>query len=186
MDNDTREEHNTSTQVPTHANDTVEHQVTGEAETTQQGMQTQASTDSDGAATTELPASSTTDTQSNTSYNRESSSVDRNNRYARPSEGGQQSSFRKEGGGYRPHRFNDKRNEFAKDRDTRFKKFRKYDKIATKKLDIDYKKPHILKEFITEEGKILSTSFTGTSSKNQRRLIREIKRARHIGLLPSA
>ncbi len=185
MDNDTREEHNTSTQVSTHANDTVEHQVTGGAETTQQGMQTQASTESDGAATTEFSTSGTTDTQSNTSYNKESSPVDRNNRYARSSESGQQSSFRKEGG-YRPHRFNDKRNEFAKDRDPRFKKFRKYDKIATKKLDIDYKKPHILKDFITEEGKILSTSFTGTSSKNQRRLIREIKRARHIGLLPSA
>ncbi len=63
---------------------------------------------------------------------------------------------------------------------------KKVDKIKTQNLTIDYKQPEVLKRFITDNGKILPRRITGTSAKNQRRLVREIKRARAIGLLPLA
>ncbi len=61
---------------------------------------------------------------------------------------------------------------------------KKIDKIKAQKLVIDYKKPEILRRFITDSGKILPRRITGTSAKNQRRLVREIKKARAIALLP--
>lgn len=61
---------------------------------------------------------------------------------------------------------------------------RKIDKIKAHNLVIDYKHPDVLRRFLTESGKILPRRITGTSAKNQRRLVREIKRARYIGLLP--
>lgn len=61
---------------------------------------------------------------------------------------------------------------------------KKVDKIKAQNLTIDYKHPEVLKRFITDNGKILPRRITGTSAKNQRRLVREIKRARHLGLLP--
>jgi small subunit ribosomal protein S18 len=61
---------------------------------------------------------------------------------------------------------------------------RKVDKIKTQNLTIDYKRPDVLRRFVTEKGKILPRRITGTSAKNQRRLIREIKRARALALLP--
>ena len=50
--------------------------------------------------------------------------------------------------------------------------------------EIDYKDIKLLKEFITETGKIMPARVTGTSAKYQRQLTRAIKRARHIALLP--
>ena len=61
---------------------------------------------------------------------------------------------------------------------------KKVDKIKAQNLVIDYKHPEVLRRFVTEKGKILPRRITGTSAKNQRRLIREIKRARVLGLLP--
>lgn len=61
---------------------------------------------------------------------------------------------------------------------------KKIDKIKAQNLVIDYKHPEVLRRFVTEKGKILPRRITGTSAKNQRRLIREIKRARVLGLLP--
>lgn len=61
---------------------------------------------------------------------------------------------------------------------------RKVDKIKAQNLKIDYKHPEILKRFVTEKGKILPRRITGTSAKNQRMLVREIKRARQLALLP--
>ena len=60
----------------------------------------------------------------------------------------------------------------------------KVDKIRLYNLEIDYKKPEVLRRFVTERGKILPRRITGTSAKNQRRLVREIKRARILALLP--
>ena len=60
----------------------------------------------------------------------------------------------------------------------------KVDKIRLHNLEINYKRPDILQRFITERGKILPRRVTGTSAKNQRRLVREIKRARILALLP--
>ena len=53
-----------------------------------------------------------------------------------------------------------------------------------KSLPIDYKRADILENFITDRGKILPRRITGTCSKHQRDIAREIKRARIIALLP--
>jgi small subunit ribosomal protein S18 len=53
-----------------------------------------------------------------------------------------------------------------------------------KELKIDYKNSDILENFITDRGKILPRRVTGTCSKHQRSIAREIKRARIIALLP--
>ncbi|KAB8122083.1 MAG: 30S ribosomal protein S18 [Candidatus Phytoplasma cynodontis] len=49
---------------------------------------------------------------------------------------------------------------------------------------IDFKDIDLLSKFITNRGKILPSRTTGTSAKWQRILAREIKRARHMALLP--
>ena len=49
---------------------------------------------------------------------------------------------------------------------------------------IDFKDAELLKRFITERGKILSRRVTGTSAKYQRQLVKAIKNARHMALLP--
>ena len=58
------------------------------------------------------------------------------------------------------------------------------DRIKVHKLTISYKNPEVLRRFTTETGVILPRRITGTSAKNQRRLVREIKRARFLALLP--
>jgi len=63
-----------------------------------------------------------------------------------------------------------------------FKK--KIDKIKAHNLTIDYKHAEVLRRFVTEKGKILPRRITGTSAKNQRRLVTEIKKARFMALLP--
>lgn len=54
---------------------------------------------------------------------------------------------------------------------------------ADKDAPIDYKRPDILRDFITERGKIIPRRITGTCAKHQRRLTTEIKRARQMALL---
>ena len=49
---------------------------------------------------------------------------------------------------------------------------------------IDYKDLDLLKEYVTETGKIVPSRITGTGAKYQRQLATEIKRARFIALLP--
>ena len=50
--------------------------------------------------------------------------------------------------------------------------------------EIDFKDIKLLKEYITETGKIIPARMTGTSSKYQRQLNKAVKRARHLALLP--
>lgn len=50
--------------------------------------------------------------------------------------------------------------------------------------EIDYKDIETLLKFITERGKILPRRITGVSAYFQRRLVKAIKRARHVALLP--
>ncbi len=54
------------------------------------------------------------------------------------------------------------------------------DKIA----EVDYKDLNILKEFISENGKVIPARITGTKSRYQRQLGTAIKRARFLALLP--
>lgn len=51
-------------------------------------------------------------------------------------------------------------------------------------MEIDYKTPKALKQFITERGKIIPRRITGTCAKHQRKLTVAIKQARQIALLP--
>ena len=50
--------------------------------------------------------------------------------------------------------------------------------------DIDYKNINLLTKFLTERGKILPARISGNSSKFQRLIAREIKKARIMALLP--
>lgn len=52
------------------------------------------------------------------------------------------------------------------------------------KIEPDYKDPETLAKYITDRAKIVGSKYSGVCSKHQRRLSREIKRARHLGLLP--
>jgi small subunit ribosomal protein S18 len=49
---------------------------------------------------------------------------------------------------------------------------------------IDFKDIAMLKNYITESGKIVPSRITGTSAKYQRQLSTAIKRARFLALLP--
>ena len=55
---------------------------------------------------------------------------------------------------------------------------------ADKSLVADYKNPELLKNFVTERGKILPRRVTGTCAKHQRRLTNAIKKARIMALMP--
>ena len=61
------------------------------------------------------------------------------------------------------------------------KKFCRF--CANKDLVIDYKNVNVLKDFITDRGKIIARRITGTCAKHQRALTREIKLARQMALL---
>ncbi len=50
--------------------------------------------------------------------------------------------------------------------------------------DLNFKNTDLLKKFITERGKILPSRISGNSSKVQRILAAEIKKARIMALLP--
>ncbi|MCI3860841.1 30S ribosomal protein S18 [Lactococcus garvieae] len=66
-----------------------------------------------------------------------------------------------------------------------FKRRKKVDFIAANKIEVvDYKDTELLKRFISERGKILPRRVTGTSAKNQRKVVKAIKRARVMALLP--
>ena len=49
---------------------------------------------------------------------------------------------------------------------------------------VTYKDVYKLKKFVTTRGRILNTEKTGVCPRCQRRLTREIKRARYMALLP--
>lgn len=58
-------------------------------------------------------------------------------------------------------------------------------KFSVEKIDdITYRDVQLLKQFISENGRILPRRITGTSPAFQRRLARAIKQARNIALLP--
>ena len=49
---------------------------------------------------------------------------------------------------------------------------------------IDYKEERVLRRFVTERGKVIPRRMTGTCARHQRMLVRSIKRARHVALMP--
>jgi small subunit ribosomal protein S18 len=63
-------------------------------------------------------------------------------------------------------------------------KFKKKCVFCKKDLDIDYKNIELLSRYISFKGKILSRRISGNCAKHQRKLTREIKRARFLSLVP--
>ena len=62
---------------------------------------------------------------------------------------------------------------------------RKVCKFCVDKVSlIDYKDIRLLQSFTPERGKILPRRISGTCAMHQRRLMRAIKRARHMAMLP--
>lgn len=49
---------------------------------------------------------------------------------------------------------------------------------------VDYKDPKKLVKFTTDVGKIIPRRTSGTCAKHQRQLVKAIKRARHLALIP--
>ena len=81
----------------------------------------------------------------------------------------------------------EKKKVFKKAKDDKKKKFtrKKVCKFKPEELEtIDYKDVNRLRFFVTERGKIIPSRMTGASAKSQRHLVREIKRARYLALLP--
>lgn len=66
---------------------------------------------------------------------------------------------------------------------TGFRK-RKTNKFSAVEAEIDYKDIALLKNYITETGKIVPSRITGTSAKLQRKLSKAIKLARFLALIP--
>ena len=64
-------------------------------------------------------------------------------------------------------------------------KRRKFCRFTAEKIqEVDYKQVDLLKEFITENGKIIPARITGTKAHYQRQLAVAVKRARFLALLP--
>ena len=55
---------------------------------------------------------------------------------------------------------------------------------AEKVKEIDYKDLNTLRQYVTENGKIVPSRITGTKARYQRQLATAIKRARFLALLP--
>ena len=51
---------------------------------------------------------------------------------------------------------------------------------------VDYKNVSLLRDFVSERGRILSRRKSGACARHQRMVAKAIKRARHIALLPYA
>ena len=67
----------------------------------------------------------------------------------------------------------------------RYFRRRKYCRFTAEGIkEIDYKDINLLKQYVTETGKIVPSRITGTKARYQRQLSTAIKRARYIALLP--
>lgn len=67
----------------------------------------------------------------------------------------------------------------------RFFRRKKYCRFTVEGItSIDYKDLNLLKQYVSESGKIVPNRITGTSARYQRQLARAIKRARFLALLP--
>ncbi|MEC8469245.1 MAG: 30S ribosomal protein S18 [Pseudomonadota bacterium] len=68
---------------------------------------------------------------------------------------------------------------------SRFFRRRKFCRFTAEGVkEIDYKDLEVLKQYITETGKIVPSRITGTKAKYQRQLATAVKRARYLALLP--
>ena len=61
---------------------------------------------------------------------------------------------------------------------------RKCPYCSNKSLEMDYKRVDVLRNYITERGKIATRRGSGLCARHQRDMALAIKRARHLALLP--
>lgn len=67
----------------------------------------------------------------------------------------------------------------------RYNRRRRYCRFTAEGIkEIDYKDVGLLRQFVTETGKIIPARTTGTSARYQRQLAVAVKRARYLALLP--
>ncbi len=70
-----------------------------------------------------------------------------------------------------------------RDRDRRSR--RKFCQFCADHVDtVDYKNEELLRNYISEDGKILPKRMSGNCAKHQRTVATAVKRARHVALLP--
>lgn len=62
--------------------------------------------------------------------------------------------------------------------------YNKYQKILQINRTLDYTNIDTLTQYITEQGKILPKRITGLSTKQQKKITKNIKRARILSLIP--
>ncbi|OGT31635.1 MAG: 30S ribosomal protein S18 [Gammaproteobacteria bacterium RBG_16_51_14] len=68
---------------------------------------------------------------------------------------------------------------------SRYFKRRRYCKFTVEGIkEIDYKDLNLLKNYVTETGKIIPSRISGTSTRYQRQLAIAVKRARFLALIP--
>ncbi len=61
---------------------------------------------------------------------------------------------------------------------------KKNDRLNKENIEVDYKQLDVLKNYLTEAGKIVPGRVTGTTVQNQRKVARAIKQARFLALIP--
>ena len=76
----------------------------------------------------------------------------------------------------------DRDREFKGDREPRMR--RRFNAGDTKELVIDYKNPQMLRNFLTDRGKIVPRRISGTCARHQKQITLAVKRARILALLP--
>jgi small subunit ribosomal protein S18 len=65
-------------------------------------------------------------------------------------------------------------------------KFKKNCVFCDRELEIDYKNMDLLSRYISGKGKIVSRRISGNCAGHQRKMAKEIKRARYLSLMPYA
>jgi small subunit ribosomal protein S18 len=68
---------------------------------------------------------------------------------------------------------------------SKFFRRKRYCKFTAEGItEIDYKDLNLLRQYVTETGKIIPSRLSGTKSRYQRQLANAIKRARYLALIP--
>ena len=68
---------------------------------------------------------------------------------------------------------------------SKFFRRRKFCKFTAEGVtEVDYKDLNMLRQYLTETGKIVPSRITGTKSRYQRQLALAVKRARFLALIP--
>lgn len=74
--------------------------------------------------------------------------------------------------------------EEASEKTAVLKRTKKVCQFCTAKIEPKYWDVNTLRRYLSDRGRIVSRSRFGTCAKHQRRVSQEIKRARHLALLP--